>query len=305
MDHAHLPPLSAEDIAVVGLGKMGQPMARNLLTKLGPVTVWNRTAAAAAQLGDLGARVAPTLTQAARPVVLTVLPDLPDVVTVVEQDGGLAAGWRAGGTEHPVLVVHGTVSPPAVREFANVAWRRYGARVVDAPVSGGPQGAREATLSIMVGGDAATVTRLRPVLEHLGSVVRHLGDVGAGQVAKACNQVVVAGTMSAVSEAVLLARRSGVDVTALLAVLAGGLAGSEVLRQKGAHWVEQSYEAGGSVRNQLKDLRIVSELARSAGSPTPVTDVVRQLFEELAEAGDGELDHSAVYRAIERRTQPG
>ena len=305
MDQAHLPPLSPQDVAVVGLGKMGQPMARTLLSRFGPVTVWNRSAATAAQLADLGAHVAPTLAEAARPVVLTVLPDLPDVISVVEQDGGLAGGWRAAGIEQPVLVVHGTVAPPAVREYADVAWRRYGARVVDAPVSGGPIGAREGTLSVMVGGDPATVGRLRPVLEHLGSVVRHLGDVGAGQVAKACNQVVVAGTMSAVSEAVLLARRSGVDLPGLLDVLAGGLAGSEVLRQKGRHWVEQSYEAGGSVRNQLKDLRIVSSLAESVGSPTPVTDVVRQLFEELAEAGDAELDHSAVYRAIERRTESG
>lgn len=298
-------PLRPGDVAVVGLGKMGEPMARNLLKKLGPVTVWNRTSAVAEQLGALGARVAPTLADAARPVVLTVLPDLPDVVAVVEQDDGLAAGWRASGIEDPILVVHGTVSPPAIREYADIAWCRYGARVVDAPVSGGPQGARDGTLSIMVGGDAATVGRLRPVLELLGSVVRHLGDVGAGQIAKACNQVVVAGTLSAVSEAVLLARRSGVDVTALLDVLAGGLAGSEVLRQKGVHWLERSYEAGGSARNQLKDLRFASELAASVGSPTPVTDVVRQLFEELVEAGDAELDHSAVYRAIERRVASG
>lgn len=301
MDAGHPPPLRPEDVAVLGLGNMGRPMARTLLSRFGAITVWNRSRAAAAELADLGARVAATLAEAARPVVLTVLPDLPDVVSVVERDGGLAEGWGASGTQHPVLVVHGTVSPPAVREYADEAWRRYGVRVVDAPVSGGPTGARNGTLSIMVGGDGETVAWLRPVFDHLGSVVRHLGDVGAGQVAKACNQVVVAGTISAVSEAVLLARRSGVDLPALLDVLTGGLAGSEVLRQKRDHWLQESYQAGGSVQNQLKDLHIVAALADSVGSPTPVTDVVRQLFEELAAAGDGELDHSAVYRAIDRR----
>ena len=274
-------------------------MARALASAGLPLTVWNRaTAKADVFAAEVGVRAVRTPAEAAAPIVLTVLPDLPHVRAVVDGPDGLLGGW-AGRTSSPILVVMGTVSPLAVRELAEELGA-HGVRVVDAPISGGVQGAREARLSIMVGGDPESFSELRPAFDAMGSVVRLLGPVGAGSIAKLCNQLIVASTVVSISEAMLLARSSGLEVGALRDLLLGGLANSEVLRQKGDNWISETFVPGGTAAYQLKDLDFALGAAYAAGVSLPASAAVRELFAQLIEQGDGGLDHTGVYRALER-----
>ncbi len=292
------------EVSLLGLGAMGEPMARALRRAGFPLAVWNRSAGKAEALAaEIGIELAGTPAEAARHIVLTVLPDLPDVRQVLEGPEGLVAGWR-GAAASPILVVMGTVSPVAMRELAE-EMASHGVQVVDAPVSGGVQGAREARLSIMVGAEPETFEELLPVFRAMGAVVRRLGPVGSGQLAKACNQLIVAATVVAVSEAMLLARASGLDVGELRDLLLGGLAESEVLRQKGDNWVTETFIAGGTADYQLKDLGFALAAAEAGGITLPVSTTVRELFRQLVEQGDGGLDHTGVYRALERLAAPG
>lgn len=288
-------------VSLLGLGPMGEPMARNLLAGLGSLTVWNRTASKADGLEALGAVVAATPREAAADVTLTVLPDLPQLRELLDGHEGLLAGWAERGIEHPILVVHGTVSPVAVADFAAELARVHGVAVVDAPLSGGTVGAHDGTLSIMVGGDPSVLPVVLPLFTHVGRTVRVLGGSGAGELAKACNQIVVAGVVSAVSEAMLLARSSGLDLAVLRELLQGGLAATAVLRQKGDNWIDEDFAAGGSAKNQLKDLRFIEEATRERGLALPVTAAVTDLFQEMIDEGLGELDHTGVYLTIEGR----
>ena len=291
--------MSAPTVSLLGLGRMGEPIARRLLTALGSLTVWNRTAAKTAALGHAGARVAASPAEAAAPVTLSVLTDLADVEDVLAGEDGLIAGWAGAGLPRPVLVVHGTVSPVGV---AALAQRLAGAGidVVDAPLSGGVAGAESGALSVMVGGTGDAVSRVWPVLSLVGSTVRHLGPSGAGETAKACNQVVVAATVTALAEALVLADASGISRTQLLELLAGGLADSEVLRQKRNRWLSGDFHGGGSAVNQLKDLRFVAEAAAARGLTLPVAATLRGVFEQAVADGDGELDHSGVELSLAR-----
>ncbi|TCL83236.1 MULTISPECIES: NAD(P)-dependent oxidoreductase [unclassified Rathayibacter] len=284
-------------LSLLGLGPMGAPMARNLLAG-GALTVWNRTASRAAPFAELGAVVAPTPAAAAGDVVLTVLPDLVQVESLLEREDGLLAGWRAAGIAAPVLVVHGTISPVAVAGLARRLAAEHGVQVVDAPLSGGTVGARDATLSIMVGGADEPVARVLPVFERLGRTVRHLGPSGAGATAKLCNQIVVAGTVAVVSEALLLARSAGLDPATVVELLQGGLARTAVLEQKSRKWLDEDFAEGGSARNQLKDLRFVAESAAAEGVALPTTAAVTALFERMIAEGDGDLDHTGVHRTL-------
>jgi 3-hydroxyisobutyrate dehydrogenase-like beta-hydroxyacid dehydrogenase len=296
--------MSGPDVALLGLGRMGEPIARRLLAGLGSLTVWNRTPAKAEALRSAGARVVTRPADAAAAVTLTVLTDLADVEELLDGEDGLLAGWAAAGVPRPVLVVHGTVSPVGV---AALAERLAGAGidVVDAPVSGGVPGAESGALSVMVGGTPEAVGRAWPVLSLVGSTVRHLGPPGAGEVAKACNQVVVAGTIGALSEALLLADANGIDRGQLLELLGGGLAGSEVLQQKRDRWLTGDYEGGGSTANQLKDLRFVAETAAAAGLTLPIAATLRAVFERAVDDGDGALDHSGVALSLARHAPEG
>ena len=289
-------------VSVLGLGPMGAPMARNLLRTYGPVTVWNRTEAKSRALVDLGAQPALTPYEAAAAVTLTVLPDLPQVESLMAGDRGLLAGWAAHGITAPVLVVHGTVSPVAVAAFAESVWSRHGVRVIDAPLSGGTIGATNATLSIMVGGHEPTARSLMPLFAHLGRTIRYLGPSGSGALAKICNQIVVAATVAALSEAMLLARDSGLDLNLLRELLQGGLARTEVLQQKGDNWLNESFEGGGSATNQLKDLRFAEEVAGARSLRLPTTERVTELFEHMVSQGLGHLDHTGLYRTIAHRS---
>ncbi|HEV7956464.1 MAG TPA: NAD(P)-dependent oxidoreductase [Marisediminicola sp.] len=289
-------------LSLLGLGAMGLPMSEVLLAHgQHPLTVWNRTASKAESLRQAGAAVAGTPADAAAPITLTVLPDLVDVRSVVDGPTGLRAGWQTAGIRSPLLVVMGTVSPVSVREYASEL-ATEGIRVVDAPLSGGVIGAREARLSIMAGGSRSDIEELQPVFAVLGEIVRHMGPVGSGQLAKACNQMIVASTVSAVSEAMLLAREAGLNRSALLEILRGGLAGSEVLRQKGDNWVMESFEPGGTAAYQLKDLGFALAAASHARVDLPLTTTVRDMFAALVDSGQGGLDHTGVFRELERRS---
>jgi 3-hydroxyisobutyrate dehydrogenase-like beta-hydroxyacid dehydrogenase len=287
-------------VSLLGLGPMGEPMARNLLRTYGPITVWNRTGQKALDLKPLGASAALSPREAAAAVTLTVLPDLIHVQDLLHGEGGLIAGWADKNIAQPILVIHGTVSPVAVATFAHNLWEQNGVRVIDAPLSGGTVGATEATLSIMIGGNAATAEKLQPIFAHLGTTIRYLGESGAGATAKACNQVVVAGVIVALSEAFLLAKTAGLDLVVLRELLQGGLAHTTVLKQKGDNWVSGQFLAGGSAINQVKDLHFITEAAEKYQLKLPVTAEVSRLFTQMVADGNGQLDHTGVYLTVER-----
>jgi 2-hydroxy-3-oxopropionate reductase len=261
-----------------------------------PLTLWNRTLQKAEAI--VGGTVAPRPADAAADVVLTVLPDLPQVEALLEGDDGLLAGWARAGVVEPVLVIHGTVSPTAVAAFASHCMSHYGVVVIDAPLSGGTIGAEQGRLSIMTGGPQSVVQWLTPLFELYGSTVMWFGEAGAGAIVKACNQVVVAATVTALSESMALAQASGLDLENVQAILKGGLANSEVLQQKGARWITGDFDGGGSAKNQLKDLRFVSEAAADAGLFLPVATTLETEFETMVTEGLGDLDHTGIYQSI-------
>ncbi len=296
---------SAGGVGVIGLGLMGAPMTENLLRACGDrdVHVWARRPEAVDGLVDAGAHRAPDCRSlaAACAVVVVVLPDLPQLEDLLGGDDGLLAGVRAPTT----LVVCSTVSPAGVRELAERLGADTGGlvRVVDAPVSGGPEGARDASLSIMVGGEAADVAAALPVLSAMGTPV-HLGPLGSGQVAKACNQLVVAATISALAEAAVIAERSGLDLATLMDVLGGGYAGSRVLATKGQKLVDHDHSVAGAARFMTKDLDAALAAAAATGTGTRVLPAVRRSYGELVDAGLGDLDMSVVQRHVESLDPP-
>jgi 2-hydroxy-3-oxopropionate reductase len=282
---------------------MGAPIARNIIAGGVPLTLWNRTAEKAHAIGGGTAATSPA--EAAMEVVLTVLPDLPQVAALLPGEDGLLAGWKGAGVAHPILVIHGTVSPVAVAEFAAECQRDHGVTVIDAPVSGGTIGAEEGRLSIMVGGPQGAVEHVTPIFTLYGSTVAWFGDTGAGSTVKACNQIVVAATVTALAEAMALASTSGLNLEKVQDVLAGGLANSEVLAQKGRRWIDQDFEGGGSAKNQLKDLRFITETAAHTGLKLPLATCLEGAFEDMIAAGDGEMDHTGIYRTILASPQTG
>lgn len=290
-------------LALLGLGPMGGPMARRLLGFDRDLTVWNRTAAKTEPLATLGAHAAGSPADAASDVVLTVLPDLSQVESLLPGQHGLLSGWAAKGITRPVLVLHGTVSPVAVAAFAERMLRAHGVIVLDAPVSGGTLGAENGNLSIMVGGDQDVAQSMESVFRAMGTTVRYMGPSGSGALAKACNQIVVAATVTAVSEAMLLAHNGDLDLAVMLELLQGGLADSAVLRQKGYRWLSNDFAGGGSARNQLKDLRFIQEAATARGLELPLSSTVTGLFDEMVAQGDGALDHTGIHRIVELRSR--
>ncbi|MGN7199535.1 NAD(P)-dependent oxidoreductase [Arthrobacter sp. SAFR-044] len=283
-------------VSLLGTGPMGAPIARNLIDRGVPLTLWNRTLHKAEAIE--GGTVAPRPADAAADVVLTVLPDLPQVEALLEGEDGLLAGWAHAGVAEPVLVIHGTVSPTAVAAFAARCKSLYGVIVIDAPLSGGTIGAEQGRLSIMTGGPAGVVQWLTPLLELYSSTVLWFGEAGAGAIVKACNQIVVAATVAALSESMALAKASGLDLEKVQAILKGGLANSEVLQQKGARWIAEDFHGGGSAKNQLKDLRFVTEAAADAGLSLPLATTLRTEFQTMVTDGLGDLDHTGIYLSI-------
>jgi 2-hydroxy-3-oxopropionate reductase len=284
-------------IGFIGLGVMGAPMAENLVKAGFDVVGYTRRPAGLDRLAAAGGRRAGSVADATRnaDVLITMLPDSPDVTDVVLGDDGVLAHAAEG----LLLIDMSTISPQAARHIAAIA-AGTGVRALDAPVSGGEQGAVEGALSIMVGGDAADVEDARPVFEALGTTIVHAGPAGSGQLVKAANQLVVAGTIELVAEAIVLLEASGVDAAAGLRVLAGGLAGSTVLHRKGTAMLARDFKPGFRVDLHHKDLGIMLDAARDTGAFVPVGALVAQLMGALRAQGDGSLDHTALLRQVER-----
>lgn len=296
----------SERIAFLGTGLMGQPMAARLLSAGFPLTVWNRTKAKAQPLLEAGAnwRDTPAAAAEGAGVVITMLTDGRAVEAALFEPGAaaaLAAGAPEAGAEapRPVVVDMSTTSPTVAREHAG-RLADLGVEYVDAPVSGGTRGAAAGTLAIMAGGAKETLARLAPVFAPLGRA-RRVGPVGAGQLAKLANQVIVAVTIGAVAEALLLAERGGADPAAVREALAGGFADSRVLQEHGRRMLDRDFAPGGTVQNQIKDLDAAATEAAAAGLDLPLLTAVRELFHHLRAAGGGGFDHSALLLEIERR----
>jgi 3-hydroxyisobutyrate dehydrogenase len=284
-----------ERIAFVGLGTMGAAMAANLRRAGFEVTVWNRTPGRAADLLAMGAVEASTPAEAARAadVVVSCVSDTPDVETVLFGTDGVAAGVAAGA----LVIDCSTISPGATTGFAE-RLREQGIGFVDAPVSGGSEGAKNATLTIFVGGEPADVERARPVLEAMGKTITHFGPAGSGQAVKAVNQVVLAGTYLGVAEGMVLAMKAGLDPVAVAGALNGGAARSWVLENRHGRMAANEYPLGFRTSLHLKDLVIALELARSTGTALPVSALAAQLEAGLVARGYGDEDMSNLARAI-------
>lgn len=284
-----------ERIGFIGLGVMGRPMAKNLVAAGYSLIVHSRSAPPVEELVAASAERAgsPAEVASASDVVITMLPDTPDVEHVaLGRDGIMSASAT------PLVVDMSTIDPGATRRIA-ASLAEGGIRMLDAPVSGGERGAIDGTLSVMVGGADADVERARPILEVLGSTIVHVGAIGAGQVCKACNQLVVAATIEAVAEALVLARRSGVDPAKVREALMGGFAASKILEVHGQRMLSQAFEPGFRARLHAKDARIVREAAREAGAATPAFDAVADQLDKLVQRGDGELDHAALITVLQ------
>jgi 2-hydroxy-3-oxopropionate reductase len=283
-------------IGFIGLGIMGKPMVRNLLRAGYAVTVRDVVPGPVEELVAEGATSAATAREvaASTDVLVTMLPDSPDVQAVyLGTDGALAAarpGWLA--------IDMSSISPVVAREVAALA-ADAGAEMLDAPVSGGDKGAIAGTLSIMVGGSEAAFERAKPIFEAMGKTIVLVGPSGAGQVAKVCNQVVVAVVIEAVSEALVLGAKAGVDPTRIAEVLQGGLASTKVLDMRRANMLGGTFDPGFRIRLHLKDLKNALELAREAGVVLPATVEVEQLMQRAKIAGRGEYDHSGLITVLE------
>jgi 2-hydroxy-3-oxopropionate reductase len=290
----------AEKIGFVGLGIMGKPMARNLMESGYELIVLNRSQGPVDELVREGANAAGSPSEIAREsdVIVTMLPDSPDVQRVVAGEGGVLAGIKEGS----LLIDMSTISPVVTEELA-AGVKERGASMLDAPVSGGDAGAIEGTLSIMVGGGKGDFERAEPLFDVMGKTVTHVGPTGAGQVTKAANQIVVALTIEAVSEALVLGSKGGVEPEKILDVLSGGLAGNKVMEVKREKFLSHTFDPGFRSELHHKDLGIALAAAREYGVALPVTAIVDQMLLAMGKKGWGGEDHSALLRVIEDLSQ--
>jgi 2-hydroxy-3-oxopropionate reductase len=283
-------------IGFIGLGVMGRPMARNLLGGGFELVVHSRSPGPVDELVAAGAARAdgPGEVAADADVIVTMLPDTPDVELVMLGERGVHETVRPGS----LVIEMSTIRPSAARALAaRLAERDVG--MLDAPVSGGERGAIEASLTIMVGGREDAFARALPILNVLGKRVTHVGPAGAGQIAKACNQLIVGATIQAVAEALVLAAKAGVDPDTVREALLGGFAGSKILLVHGRRMLTADFAPGFRAALHHKDAAIVLETAREARSPVPSFDVVAAALETLVDRGRGDLDHSALVTLLE------
>jgi len=287
----------SQTVGFIGLGLMGKPMARNLLKKGYSVIVHNRSQGAMDELAKEGATAAGSAAEVARgaTVIMTMLPDGPDVEKVLEGENGVFSAMSKG----TVIVDSSTIAPAIAKRLAARA-RELGAQLLDAPVSGGEIGAIDGTLTFMVGGDAAALASVRDVLGAMGKPERivHVGDSGAGQICKVCNQIVLGGTMSVVAEAIALSRKAGVDPMKVRAALMGGFAQSRVLEVHGERMITGNWKPGFKARLFKKDLGIAANTLADNGVPAITSSVVQQLVNAQIAAGEGEEDYSGIAKAI-------
>lgn len=285
-----------ETLGYIGLGIMGSGMARNLLAAGHDVVVWNRTSERAAPLVAAGARLASDPAAVAREagIVFMCVSDTPDVEDVVHRHDGVLAGLRPGS----IVVDHSTISPSATRRLA-AAVAAAGGTWLDAPVSGGSEGAVTGTLSIMVGGDPAALQRARPYVGAYGTTITHVGPVGAGQTAKLVNQILVVVTALGISEALLLAEAAGLDLETVLGAVSGGAASSWMLSHRGPQMIARDWRPGFTIDLQIKDLRLVLDAADELGVPALGTSLVFELYRSLQARGLGGDGNHALVKALE------
>lgn len=283
------------NVSVIGLGIMGLPMSINLVKAGHTVTGVNRSPARLDALIAAGGHGATSVAEAARSadVVITMVPDSPDVEAVVSGPDGVFAN-AAPGT---LWIDASTIRPDVAKRLAADA-ADAGLRALDAPVSGGEQGAIDGVLSIMVGGDPADFAAAQDVLGAVGKTIVHVGSSGSGQTVKAANQLIVAANIEVLAEAIVFLEAHGVDLDAALTVLGGGLAGSKVLEQKGSKMVNRKFEPGFRLALHHKDLGIVTAASREAGVVIPLGAVVAQLVAATVNQGDGALDHSGLFKQV-------
>lgn len=283
-------------IGYIGLGLMGKSIARNILKAGYPVTVHNRSRRPVDELVARGATKAssPREVAQASDIVFTCLPDSPDVEAVVLGPGGILEGSRPG----MVYVDNSTIKPETARQIARAA-SRVGVQALDAPVSGGDIGARDATLAIMVGGPKKAFDAVLPVFSTMGKTITHVGESGAGQVAKACNQIMAAAQMVALSELLLLARKAGVDPKRVVEAIKGGAAQCWTLDVKPPRLFAGNRQPGFKARMMRKDLGIILETGSAYGVPLPDSALHLQLYEAMVQMGMGDLDNSAVVGVFE------
>jgi 2-hydroxy-3-oxopropionate reductase len=284
-------------VAFIGLGIMGSPMAVHLARAGNDVVGYNRSPEKTGPLVDAGGRAAGSVAEAVADadVVALMVPDSPDVEEVLTGEGGVFQNARPG----TLVVDFSSIRPDVTVALARTAEEK-GLALLDAPVSGGEAGAKNAALSIMVGGASSDFERARPILDAVGKTVVHVGPSGSGQTVKAANQLIVAANIEVLAEALVFLEAYGVDTDAALEVLGGGLAGSKVLDQKKDNMLKRSFEPGFRVELHHKDLGIVTSAAREAGVVVPLGAVVAQLMASARALGDGALDHSALLRGVER-----
>ena len=287
-------------IGFIGLGIMGRPMSKRLLEAGYPLIVYDIVAKSVEEIVAAGAKAGASVKDVARQadVVITMLPDSPDVEAVAFGPEGVIANIRPGCTYIDMSTISPTVSQRVAQEC-----KARGVKVLDAPVSGGDVGAINGTLSIMVGGDQATFDDVLEIFQVLGKRIVLVGGDAAGQVVKACNQIVVALTLEAVAEALVLGTKAGVDPAKIVEVLSGGLARCGVLENRGMRIVNRDFDPGFRIRLHYKDLGIAMSAGKAYDVPLPVTALVHEMFKQLKLMGRGELDHSGIVTLIEDMAQ--
>ena len=286
----------AQTVGFIGLGIMGRPMAKNLLKAGFPLIVHSRSRGPVEELVQAGAKAASTPREVAAQadVLFAMLPNSPDVEVVALGNDGIIEGARPG----LIFVDMSTISP-LVSQKVGKALDSKGVRMLDAPVSGGEKGAIDGALSIMVGGDRDVFDAVLPIFQAMGKTITLLGPLGFGGFTKLANQIIVAVNLTALGEALTLARKAGLDRELTLKALAGGLAGSRCLDQKASNYIAGTYDPGFKIDLHFKDLGLIMESARALGVPLPATAVVQELFSALRVKGRGGLDHSGVITLLE------
>lgn len=286
----------AQTVGFIGLGIMGRPMAKNLLKAGYPLVVHSRSPGPVEELVKSGAKEAASPKHVAGQVdvLVTMLPNSPDVELVALGKDGIIEGARRG-----LLFLDMSTISPIVSQKVSKALTAKGVRMLDAPVSGGEKGAIDAALSIMVGGEQTDFDAALPVFQALGKTITHLGPLGAGGFTKLANQIIVAVNLTALGEALTLAKKAGLDRALTLKALSGGLAGSKCMEQKTPNYLSEAYNPGFKIDLHFKDLGLIMESSRALGVPLPCTAVVQELFNALRVKGKGGLDHSGIITLLE------
>ena len=286
-------------VAFIGLGTMGVGMSLNILKAGHDVTVHNRTRQKEEAVAKEGARRAESPKEAAEgaEIIVTMVSDTPDVEQVVLGANGIIHGAPQGA----IVIDMSTISPAATRQMAEELSKK-GIKMLDAPVSGGPEGAQNGTLAIMVGGDAADFEKVLPILEIMGKTVTHVGPIGAGQITKAINQIIISGTYLTVAEGLTLGMKAGLDMQKVIQAISGGAASSWVLHNRGINVVNNNYPLGFRVKLHHKDLGIALETARELEVTLPATALVEQIENGLIARGYGDDDVSAIGRTIREQS---